>query len=634
MGELVVSEKSIEYKKSQSSEELLLRIFKETYKDGVIVIDNEDNILFINEIAKKLIGPLLQNENGQKVNLPYSISKERIVHLKVNPNNFRTISIRANKFVLHRKKYHLLIIKKSSEEKDKPKKRPLILEKSNSYLHYIYEFETKKFTYINNNIKNILNFDDNQTDLRSSIVEKINYSDKHFFIDIVNEVESSQNIDEERFFEINYRLNYEDIIYFIHDFINIIKYDGKLKKIESNAIILNSSVKFINGFSENDNIQKLIGNNLSIGLYKIDLIKKTFEVSDSFYKFLGYQKNELEPLFDNFKSLIHPDYIESYILSNKNFLISREKFFQRELRLKTNTGNFKRIESRGTVISYDETGQPSKIIGLFFDKTTEYNLLVEMEYYQKLFHSLIKNSNDIIFVVDEKGKLHHLSQSVEKLIGVKNKEFLNKNIWDTLMMTMSNDGKQHVDYDYHKTSILDLLRSTINSGKYGPATTSHLDKNGNSFILETSFYSIDIKSDNGSMLMAISKDLTGLKIIKDELSEHEIIYNELMDNSTDAIVVFEPENEKIIYANNVAAKLYGINKSELINRSMLEFSMNTELGRDKVKETVNKKGAITFKTKHKNTNGKQFQVQITGSYINYKGLNVILSINKFIKFLK
>jgi len=634
MGELVVSEKSIEYKKSQSSEELLLRIFKETYKDGVIVIDNEDNILFINEIAKKLIGPLLQNENGQKVNIPYSISKERIVHLKVNPNNFRTISIKANKFVLQRKKYHLLIIKKSSEEKDKPKKRPSVLEKSNSYLHYIYEFESKKFTFINNNLKKILKFDDNQTDIRASIVEKINYSDRHFFIDIVNEVESSQNIDEERFFEINYRLNYEDSIYFIHDFINIIKSDGILKKIESNAIILNSSVKFINRFSENDNIQKLIGNNLSIGLYKIDLIKKTFEVSDSFYKFLGYQKKELEPLFDNFKTIIHPEDIANYLLNNQIFLINKEKYFQRELRVKINNGNYKRIESKGTVISFDETGQPSRIMGLFFDKTNEYKLLVEMEYYQKLFHSLIKNSNDIIFVADEKGRLHHLSQSVEKLTGVKNKEFLNKHIWETLMMTMSNEGKQQVEYDYHKTTILDLLRSTKNSGKYGPATSNHFDKSGNQFILETSFYSTNIESDSGSLLMAISKDMTGLRMIKEELEEQEIIYNELMDKSTDAILVFEPINERIIYANNVAAKLYGLNKSELINRSMLEFSMNTELGRDKVVETVNKKGAITFKTKHKNTSGKQFQVQITGSYINYKSLNVILSINKFIKFLK
>lgn len=636
MGELVVSEKSIEYDKNKSSDELLLRIFKETYKEGIIVIDNEDNILFINDEAKKLIGPLLQDNGDKKINLPYSISKERVVHLKVNPSKYRSISINASKLNLKRKKYHLLKIKKVNDThtNSKGKASKSLIESSKNFLHYQYDFETKKFILINSNLKKLLDLNDTQTDLRASIVEKIHSSDQQSFIDVVNEIENSEEQDIEKYYEIYYRYSYLDNIIYIYDRLRISKIDGKLKNLESNSLILNDSLKFVNNFSENDHIQKIIGNNLTIGLYKIDLIKKTFEISDNFYKFIGYNKHDIDPLFDNFKTLIHPDDVDNYILGNKDFLANRDKFFTRVFRVRLKNGTYKWIESRGTIYSYDEIGQPSKIIGFMLDKSNEMNIFNERDYFYNLFTSLMNYSNDIFFVVDEKGKLYHLSQSVERLTGVKNEEFLNKHLWDTLMMTMSDEEKEKTNYEYHKSTILDALRNTLQNGSSVASQSKHYSKNGNEFYLETVLHPLYLSNNPNPLLIAISKDITGLKIIQDELKEKEIIYNEFMDNSTDAIVAFEPENEKIIYANNVAAKLYGLTKEELINKSMVDFSIDTEFGKEKVQETINKKGIITFKSKHKTANGKIFQVQITGSYINFNDKNVILSINKFIKYIK
>jgi PAS domain S-box-containing protein len=84
-------------------------------------------------------------------------------------------------------------------------------------------------------------------------------------------------------------------------------------------------------------------------------------------------------------------------------------------------------------------------------------------------------------------------------------------------------------------------------------------------------YSPVFDADNKVIGIAlVSYDLTERKLIEEALKESENKYRELVDNSPDAIVIYQ--DNKIVFANNESLRLVGAESIEnLLGKSLLEF---------------------------------------------------------------
>ena len=98
--------------------------------------------------------------------------------------------------------------------------------------------------------------------------------------------------------------------------------------------------------------------------------------------------------------------------------------------------------------------------------------------------------------------------------------------------------------------------------------------------------------------------------------------------ANDAIIVFEPENEIILEANQHACDLYGLSASELIGSSLQEYTLDVSRGREEVEAILRHRRNKNFESIHQRANGEKIRVLVNASVIEVDGQTCILSIHR------
>jgi PAS domain S-box-containing protein len=122
----------------------------------------------------------------------------------------------------------------------------------------------------------------------------------------------------------------------------------------------------------------------NIGNWQWNLETNSLDWSDNLYKIFGYERNEMQPSFENLLTLIHPDDKEKVLQSNKAAMENREPS-EDIFRIVTKDGSIKLIKGIGSKITIDNVDY---IIGTSQDITTaneaaeeikEINLALELK---------------------------------------------------------------------------------------------------------------------------------------------------------------------------------------------------------------------------------------------------------------
>jgi PAS domain S-box-containing protein len=108
----------------------------------------------------------------------------------------------------------------------------------------------------------------------------------------------------------------------------------------------------------------------------------------------------------------------------------------------------------------------------------------------------------------------------------------------------------------------------------------------------------------------------------------EARYQALFDGSPDAVLLLEPETERILDANPAACALYGRVREDLVGRSAKEFSESVELGEDVARQLVEDGGVARFDSVQRRRDGTPFHVQISASAVDVGGRRVVFSVNR------
>ena len=105
-------------------------------------------------------------------------------------------------------------------------------------------------------------------------------------------------------------------------------------------------------------------------------------------------------------------------------------------------------------------------------------------------------------------------------------------------------------------------------------------------------------------------------------------YRRLFEQAHDAIVIFSPEDEKVIEVNRRACDLYGFSREEFIGLSLRSIWKNIPQDEDNIRHTVEKGYYHNFQSVHSRKDMNEMLMEINASVFNYRGKNVILSINR------
>ncbi len=163
----------------------------------------------------------------------------------------------------------------------------------------------------------------------------------------------------------------------------------------------------------------------NLGTWRLNI--KTHEVIPNPLKVeaLGYTMEELEPVYQFFTKLIHPDDYEPTMEAMQSHLRGDAAAYEAEYRIETKDGEWKWFYDRGIVTEYNDDGTPVWLTGIVFDiseqkeKETELKRLISEKdkFFSILAHDL-KNPFSVIL-----GLTEMLSQDFESFSKADIKEY-------------------------------------------------------------------------------------------------------------------------------------------------------------------------------------------------------------------
>jgi PAS domain S-box-containing protein len=144
---------------------------------------------------------------------------------------------------------------------------------------------------------------------------------------------------------------------------------------------------------------------------------------------LGYTPEKFNH-YKDFMALVHPEDSDKAMNAMRKHLDGTVENYEVAYRILNNSGEYKWFYDIGSIVKKDSEGKPLKVTGLVIDITERKlaeDLLTESEL---KYRSLIENSSDAIFCIDEKGQYQFVNHHFSSIFGKTPEYFDGKTIWD------------------------------------------------------------------------------------------------------------------------------------------------------------------------------------------------------------
>ncbi len=105
------------------------------------------------------------------------------------------------------------------------------------------------------------------------------------------------------------------------------------------------------------------------GLYDLDLSTNNVLFSPTWYAMLGYEPYEIPSTLETINKLIHPEDRELVSKAEVDYITQKKERLMLEFRLRTKSGDYKWIASRGKTVEFDSNGNPKRLMGAHIDIT-------------------------------------------------------------------------------------------------------------------------------------------------------------------------------------------------------------------------------------------------------------------------
>jgi PAS domain S-box-containing protein len=208
------------------------------------------------------------------------------------------------------------------------------------------------------------------------------------------------------------------------------------------------------------------------------------------------------------------------------------------------------------------------------EKRKEKQKLANKEEY---YSSLIKNSMDLMIIINSNGKILFESPSLKKFLGYEKKDRIGKNFFENI----------HKDDIDSVKSKFEKLESEPGSTEKAVFRVKH--KNGNWRYLECiANNQLDNKIIKGIVIN--SHDVTEETIAKEEILQAKNYYENIIDSTSEIIFTINKDLNVSLW-NSAAENITGVKDSRIINRSLKELNIfeNREEIIDYLKHVYNDK---------------------------------------------
>lgn len=226
------------------------------------------------------------------------------------------------------------------------------------------------------------------------------------------------------------------------------------------------------------------------------------------------------------------------------------------------------------------------------------------------------SASDAIITIDEQSTIHFVNQAAEKIFGYSAGELIGEKLYKLIPERM---------HKMHRMGVERFIKTGKRNISWQSVEVPAIHKDGGEFLVEISFG--EYAHDGERIFTAVMRDITSRKQAEEALRKSEE-YLKLFKLANDAIIIFEPESEIILEANDFALRMFGYEREEFLGGKLERICRDYE-GRQLRTSKLLKDGELeSFESVHFRKDGTSINVLINSSLIEFSGRPAILSIKR------
>jgi PAS domain S-box-containing protein len=349
---------------------------------------------------------------------------------------------------------------------------------------------------------------------------------------------------------------------------------------------------------------------------KLDGVSTPIYLSPQYEAILGFTLEERLSAPDLWKRILHPDDRERVLAANARSNATGEPFDE-EYRLIAKDGREVWMHDASVVLPGAE-GRPSFRQGVMYDVTERRQTEEALHASELRLRTVIEQSPLGIHIFAPDGA-----------------SLLTNNAWDELWYLdaeeAAREGNVFEDEQLREAGLIRYIERSAEEDAaviaplllFDPANTG---REGRPRWLRTLIY--PVTGEDGRVLetVLLLEDFTERKWAEDALKESEERYRAVVEQSAEAIWLFDPETKKVLEANAAFQKMLGYDAEELRGMTNYDFVAHSREDVDRAVADKLRKGEATRKErKYRTKDGRLLDVEVGGTQIFYRGKEVVCS---------
>ena len=344
-----------------------------------------------------------------------------------------------------------------------------------------------------------------------------------------------------------------------------------IESLKNDNELLNSAVQQLESeFTQKENSAIIAENNYNAALDKSGLAFVNLSDNLSILKFnkgseinFGWDTNET--IGKSFFEIILPKDIQEEIKSDAlDALKTKPSFdFEGEIPFKDKPN---KIYSWTIISESKDDNQAPSYLAMGQDISELKEISKSLQHQEGLLNTAIEDAIDGFITIDENGILQSFNAAAENIFGYTSSEIIGQNV---NMLMPDPYQKEHDNYirNYSVTGQAKMV------GK-APREFLGKRKDGSVFPIEVAVR--EIQQGYQKLFVGIVRDITKRKDIEHTLKESEEKFRQLIAAESDAILIVNASNKKIIDANDSALELLGYDRDELIKLKTEDITTEDE----------------------------------------------------------
>lgn len=279
-----------------------------------------------------------------------------------------------------------------------------------------------------------------------------------------------------------------------------------------------------------------------IGFFDVNLATGENHISAEWKKQLGYEPEELKSPDINWENFLHPDDRDAALALEKQWREGIINRYESQYRLRHKNGSWVWVLARGQ-LERDSRGQPARIIGCHLDITDLKEKETARMMAEQKFRSLADNSSDAIMLYDKDARHRYVNPAGCSTAGLETADLIGK--------THEEAGFSKEESDIRYKDIQEVLLT----GK-PVSRIIHRNTNGQERIYDWRLSPIPGETGSPDTALGISRDITELLRVKEEMGAKEQYFQSLIENAPDGVVLVSADGT-MRYASPAARLMFG-----------------------------------------------------------------------------